>query len=83
MIWNGPSSCPVPDTPLIEQERATLRNIVMLSDIRAEEWMRPRTQFVTFRPPVSLADLQGKMTPSGYLLITEGGQRGHRLRRSI
>ncbi len=48
------------DTPVIEQERATLRNIVMLSDIRAEEWMRPRTQFVTFQPPVSLADLNGK-----------------------
>ncbi len=58
------------DTPVIEQERVILRNVVMLSDIRAEEWMRPRTQFVTFRPPVSLADLHGKMTPSGYLLIT-------------
>jgi len=60
------------DTPLIDQERATLRNIVMLSDIRVEEWMRPRTQFITFRSPVALADLRGKMTPSGYLLVTEG-----------
>ncbi len=59
------------DTPASEQERATLRNIVMLSDIRAEEWMRPRTQFVTFQSPVSLDDLRGKMTPSGYLLVTE------------
>jgi CBS domain containing-hemolysin-like protein len=33
--------------------------------------MRPRTQFLAFRPPVSLADLGGKMTPSGYLLVTE------------
>lgn len=59
------------DAQLIEQEQAALRNIVLLSDIRAEEWMRPRTQFQSFRPPVMLADLNGTMTPSGYLLITE------------
>lgn len=59
------------DTPLIEQERATLRNIVMLSDARVEEWMRPRTQFLSFRPPATLADLQGRLTPSGYMLISE------------
>ncbi len=58
------------DTPLIDLERAILRNIVLLSDIRADEWMRPRTQFVTFQAPVSLADLQGQMTPGGYLLVT-------------
>lgn len=59
------------DAQLIKQEQAALRNIVLLSDIRAEEWMRPRTQFQSFRPPVMLADLNGQMTPSGYLLITE------------
>jgi CBS domain containing-hemolysin-like protein len=59
------------DANLIEQEQAALRNIVLLSDIRAEEWMRPRSQFQAFRPPVMLADLKGTMTPSGYLLITE------------
>ncbi len=59
------------DADLIEQEQAALRNIVLLSDIRAEEWMRPRTQFQAFRPPVMLADLNGVMTPSGYLLVTE------------
>lgn len=59
------------DAKLIAQEQAVLRNIVLLSDIRVDEWMRPRTQFQTFRPPVSLTDLEGKMTPSGYLLVTE------------
>jgi len=59
------------DAQLIKQEQAALHNIVLLSDIRAEEWMRPRTQFQSFRPPVMLADLNGTMTPSGYLLITE------------
>ncbi len=56
---------------LVEQEHAVLRNIVLLSDIRADEWMRPRTQFRSFQPPVSFEDLGGQMTPSGYLLITE------------
>ena len=59
------------DAKLVEQEKAALRNIVLLSDIRADEWMRPRTQFLAFQPPVSLAQLGGKMTPSGYLLVTE------------
>lgn len=59
------------DAKLIEQEQAALRNIVLLSDIRVDEWMRPRTQFRTFRPPVALQDLGGEITPSGYLLITE------------
>ncbi len=59
------------DAQLVKQEQAMLRNIVMLSDIRVDEWMRPRSQFHSFQPPVSLADLGGNMTPSGYLLITE------------
>lgn len=59
------------DAAVVEQEKAVLRNIVSLSDIRVDEWMRPRTQFVSFRPPVSLRDLGGQMTPSGYLLVTE------------
>jgi CBS domain containing-hemolysin-like protein len=59
------------DAQLVVQEQAALRNIVLLSDIRVDEWMRPRTQFLAFRPPVSLHDLEGQMTPSGYLLVTE------------
>ncbi|MEX0818702.1 MAG: hemolysin family protein [Pirellulaceae bacterium] len=85
MIWPGFKSEPylevsdleraislsTTDAKLVEQEQAALRNIVLLSDIRVDEWMRPRTQFLTFRPPVSLADLNGQMTPSGYMMITE------------
>lgn len=59
------------DAQLIEQEKAALRNIVLLSDIRVDEWMRPRTQYKTFRAPVSLRDFGGKTTPSGYLLVAE------------
>lgn len=59
------------DRQIVEQESAILRNIVQLSDIRADEWMRPRSQFRTFRPPVDLEELQGELPPSGYLLLTE------------
>jgi Mg2+/Co2+ transporter CorB len=59
------------DAALIKQEQAVLQNIVQLSTIRVEEWMRPRTQFVSFRPPVKLTDLDGDLPPSGYLLVTE------------
>ena len=33
--------------------------------------MRPRRQFKSFRPPVALADLQGEIPPSGYVLVTD------------
>ncbi|MCP4191223.1 MAG: DUF21 domain-containing protein [Planctomycetaceae bacterium] len=56
---------------LIEQERNVLRNVVSLSDLRADECMRPRSLLVTFRPPVSLESVRKKLPPSGYLFITE------------
>ena len=59
------------DAALLEQEQAVLENIVSLSGIRVDELMRPRTRFLSFRPPVSLGDLGGQIPPSGYLLVTE------------
>ncbi|GMQ80264.1 MAG: CNNM domain-containing protein [Planctomycetia bacterium] len=59
------------DTKLMEQEQRALQNIVALSDMRVEELMRPRTQVRAFRPPVSIEDFEGRMTPSGNLLVTE------------
>lgn len=59
------------DAELAEQEQMVLRNIVSLGELRADELMRPRNYFVSFRPGVTLADLGGKLTASGYLLITE------------
>ena len=61
----------VDDDALLDQEDEVLRAIVLLSDIRADELMRPRIACRTFRPPVSLSDLKGKVPPSGYLLVTE------------
>jgi len=59
------------DTALVEHEQRVLESIVMLSDIRAEELMRPRTQFLSYRPPVTLADLKARPPSGGYLLVTE------------
>ncbi len=59
------------DAALLAQEQQVLQSLVLLSDIRVTEVMRPRTQCLSFRPPVALDDLRGQMTPSGYLLITE------------
>jgi len=59
------------DANVIRQEQAVLQNIVQLSNIRIDEWMRPRTQFVKYAPPVSLADLEGVVPASGYVLVTE------------
>ncbi|NUQ63308.1 MAG: DUF21 domain-containing protein [Pirellulales bacterium] len=59
------------DAALLEQEQNVLQSLVLLSDIRVDELMRPRTRFLSFRPPVAMADLEGQMPPSGYLLVTE------------
>jgi len=59
------------DAALLEQEQKVLQRIVLLSEIRVDELMRPRTRFLTFRPPVSLGDLKGQIPPSGYLLVAE------------
>ena len=59
------------DEELAAQERNALQNIVLLSDLRAEELMRPRKQYQSFAPPVSLEDLGGQPTRSGYVLVTE------------
>ena len=59
------------DAAWLKHEQRVLQNLVLLSEIRAEELMRPRIQLLSFRPPVSLADLKGRMPRSGYLLVTE------------
>lgn len=59
------------DASLFEHESQVLRNIIQISEIRVEEWMRPRTQFRTFVPPINIDQLHGEKTPSGYMLITD------------
>lgn len=59
------------DEELAALERLALQNIVLLADQRADELMRPRKQYQSFTPPVSLDDLGGRPTRSGYVLVTE------------
>ncbi|HYO26592.1 MAG TPA: CNNM domain-containing protein [Lacipirellulaceae bacterium] len=59
------------DAHLAAREQLALRNIVLLSELSAEELMRPRNQFSSFQPPVALEDLGGAIPPGGYLLVTE------------
>lgn len=59
------------DEELAALERLALQNIVLLSDQRADELMRPRKQYQSFSPPVNLEDLGGRPTRSGYVLVTE------------
>lgn len=59
------------DEELATLERSALQNIVLLSDHRADELMRPRKQYQSFSPPVNLEDLGGRPTRSGYVLVTE------------
>lgn len=61
----------VSDAELLRQEQAVLSNVVQLSEIRADEWMRPRTQFQAVRPPVHRADLIGRERRTDYILVTE------------
>jgi CBS domain containing-hemolysin-like protein len=63
------------DAQLAEQERQVLRNVIQLSEIKVEEWMRPRTQYRSFVPPLSLDHLGGEKTPSGYMLVTNASGR--------
>ncbi len=63
------------DANLAEQERQVLRNVIQLGEISVEEWMRPRTQYRSFVPPVSIEQLNGERTPSGYMLITNSSGR--------
>ena len=59
------------DPALVEQEQNILSRVVALSDMRVEEVMRPRRQYLAFAPPVTADQLNGQTTPSGYLLVTE------------
>jgi putative hemolysin len=52
-------------------EQSALRNIVLLSELPAEELMRPRNQYQSYEAPVHLDDLQGQLPPGGYVLITD------------
>lgn len=59
------------DEELVEHERRTLQQLVSLSSIRCDEWMRPRGSLDVFRAPVHLSDLKGELPKHGYLLLVD------------
>ncbi len=59
------------DSQLIDQERAVLRNLVAVSDLRVDECMRPRSQLLMRRPPVSWSVIQSEYPRHGALFVTE------------
>jgi putative hemolysin len=59
------------DAKLAALEQSALRNIVLLSELPAEELMRPRNQYVAHPAPLHLEHLEGELPRAGYLLITE------------
>lgn len=54
---------------VLRQERQVLHNILNLSEIHAEEVMRPRGTYLAVRAPVHLADLDGSPVPADYLVL--------------
>jgi CBS domain containing-hemolysin-like protein len=56
---------------LIRQEKQILHNILDLSEITAEEVMRPRGTYPAYRPGVRIADFGGKVPPGDYLAIVD------------
>jgi len=54
---------------VIRHERQVLHNVLDLSEIAAEEVMRPRGTYPTLPAPIRLDDLAGKVPPSGYIAV--------------
>ncbi|HEV3304135.1 MAG TPA: transporter associated domain-containing protein, partial [Planctomycetaceae bacterium] len=58
---------------MIRQEKQILHNILDLSDITAEEVMRPRGTYPTCRAPVRNLDLSERMPASDYVAVVREG----------
>lgn len=66
---------------VIEQERQVLHSILDLSEIAAEEIMRPRGTYVALSPPIRLADLEGEVPEAGYVIVQN--PRNEEIERAI
>ena len=59
------------DSALVTQEKTVLRQVIQLSDLRAEEWMKPLSHYPIQRPSAQKSwSLQGN-TQVKYLLIAD------------
>lgn len=57
---------------IVPFERDVLHRILNLSQITAEEAMRPRGSYVVFKKPVGRKDIAGRMKGVDYLFLEEG-----------
>lgn len=64
-------SLSTPDKSLAQQEELVLHQIVSLTEIEAEELMRPRLGLTFYHAPVSLGDLRDNPPNCEYLLVAE------------
>ncbi|WP_442484342.1 CNNM domain-containing protein [Aeoliella sp. SH292] len=64
-------SISTPDKTLAQQEELVLHQIVWLSEMEAEELMRPRMGLTLYSAPVTLDDLRANPPNCDYLLVTE------------
>ncbi len=60
-----------PDKTLAQQEELVLHQIVSLSELEAEELMRPRLGLSFYHAPVTLEDLRANPPNCDYLLVAE------------
>ena len=64
-------------------ERQVLRNVLALSDVTAEEIMRPRGSYLTLPSPVRRSDLGGRVPPGGFVAVVDlPGAAGDGARRN-
>lgn len=59
---------------VVRQERQVLHNILDLSEITAEEVMRPRGTYVSLPSPVQIEDLNGVVPKSSYIAVQQSGR---------
>ncbi len=69
------------DAVLLRRERAALRSLVELSEIRVAELMRPRSKLATCLPEPDLSVLASGVPPSGYVMVTDA--TGHEIIAAI
>ena len=62
------------DRAVAGPERQVLHNVLDLSEMTAEELMRPRGTYLSLAAPVSRADLGGRLPPGGFAAVSADGR---------
>ena len=62
------------DSAVAGPERQVLHNVLDLSEIAAEELMRPRGTYLSLEAPVTRADLGGRLPPGGFAAVSVDGR---------